>query len=91
MRHYRHSTSRQNSHKTSHLIRRHERRKIARAQMLPVALLPLFECLATPPEVAPAAVPNESYAVVFLAKRGGISTSLARVYAELNNFGGEYR
>ena len=28
-------------------------------------------------------------AVTFLAKRGGISTSLARVYAELYNFGGD--
>ncbi len=39
MRHFRHTTSRQNSHKTSHLIRRHERRAIARAQMLPVETL----------------------------------------------------
>jgi hypothetical protein len=28
-------------------------------------------------------------AVTFLAKRGSISTSLARVYAELYNFGGD--
>ena len=59
--------------------------------MLPVENLSLFAWRPRPPEVATPSVPNESYAVTFLSKRGGISTSLARVYAELYNFGGEYR
>ena len=87
----RYATSSQKPRNPSRLIRRHERRTIARSRMFPVETLPLFAWRPRPPEVTPPSVPNESYAIAFLAKRCGISTSLARVFAELNNFGGEHR
>ena len=76
----------QKSHKRSRVISRYDRRAIACSHMLPVETLSLFVWRPRPPEAATPSVPNESYAVTFLAKRGGILTSRARVYAELYNF-----
>ena len=90
MQNIRYATSAQKPPKTSRLIRHYERRKIARAQMLPVETLSLFAWRPRPSEVTPPRAQNESYAVTFLVKRGSISTSLARVYAELYSFSGEY-
>ena len=90
MRHSRHTTSSQNSRKTLRLISRDERRRIARAKMLPVENLSLSVWRQRPLGIATPSVPNESYAVIFLAKRGGVPTSLASVYAELYNFGGDH-
>ena len=80
----------QKSHKRSRVISRYDRRAIARSHMLPVETLSLSVWRQRPLGIATPSVPKESYAVTFLAKRGGISTSRARVYAELYSFSGEY-
>ena len=91
MRHFRHTTSRQNSHKTSHLIRSHERRAIARAQMLPVETLSLFAWRPRPPEAAPAYDSKPSYPVAKIATRYRLPIGLAQVVAELAGIGGYLR
>ncbi len=87
----RYATSAQKSHKTSHLIRRHERRKVARAQILPVELLPLFEWRPRPPEAAPACDSKTSYAAAKIASRYRLPIGLAQVVAELAGIGGHLR
>ncbi len=91
MQNIRYATSAQKSPKTSRLIRHYERRKIARAQMVPDESLSLFAWRPRPSEVTPPRVQNESYAVAKVVRSYRVSVELARIIAELANIGGASR
>lgn len=85
------ATSAQKSPRTSRLIRHYERRKIARAQILPVETLSLFAWRPRSSEATSPRAQNESYAVAKVVRGYGVSVELARVIAELANIGGAWR
>ena len=85
------ATSPQKSRNPSRLIRRHERRKIARSRMFPVETLPLFAWRPRPHEVTSVCDSNASYVAAKIASRYRLQIGLAQLVAELAGIGGYLR